>query len=77
MTPRYVPEHLFLTLPVLIEADCSFCTEKIEQKDEFYVAVTIPHKHVMSTHIDCFEQLSWSMANYVFTGKYKKPKGES
>jgi hypothetical protein len=67
MTPNYKPDLLFDTIKTAIIKECFFCEEPIDPAiNHEHFTVTLPGKKtIMSTHVDCFEQLAWSMLNYV------------
>ena len=67
MTPRYDPNFLFDTIKTVRIKECFFCEEPINPEiNHEHFTVILPGKStIMTTHTDCFEQLAWSMLNYV------------
>ncbi len=73
MAPINPVEFLFSVIIVNNILECFFCDEDITPEIDFYaVLTTIPgKKNLMNTHVDCFEQLGWSMTNFVFNHRGK------
>jgi hypothetical protein len=66
MDPIYDALSLFKVHNTATERDCFYCPNKIDPVVNFqYITITIPTKENTHTfHLNCFEQLQWSMLNF-------------
>ncbi len=75
--PQYDKNHIFNPVGVVTEEKCFWCPIHINPTlDTWMIAITIPGKSLTIMHPECFEQMAWTMLNYVHANQAEvEPKG--